>query len=55
MIVHNTANGKYDLSGLTKAELHSNGKVKLRAPAILKSFCKIDVEYFPYIFPTTPA
>jgi nicotinic acetylcholine receptor len=33
---------------LTKAEVHYSGRVILKTPAILKSFCKIDVEYFPF-------
>lgn len=33
---------------ITKAELHSNGVVIWNIPAILKSSCMIDVEYFPF-------
>lgn len=33
---------------MTKAILHSSGKVQWKPPAIYKSFCEIDVEYFPF-------
>ena len=42
------ANGKYELSTMTKAELHWTGQVIWKLPAILKSSCTIDVEYFPF-------
>lgn len=33
---------------MTKAELHWTGQVIWKLPAILKSSCTIDVEYFPF-------
>lgn len=33
---------------MTKAILHHTGKVVWKPPAIYKSFCEIDVEYFPF-------
>ena len=33
---------------MTKAILHHDGKVVWKPPAIYKSFCEIDVEYFPF-------
>ncbi|KAJ8688550.1 hypothetical protein QAD02_024345 [Eretmocerus hayati] len=33
---------------MTKAILHHTGKVIWKPPAIYKSFCEIDVEYFPF-------
>ena len=33
---------------MTKAILHHNGKVRWNPPAIYKSYCGIDVEFFPF-------
>lgn len=33
---------------MTKAILNYTGKVMWKPPAIYKSFCEIDVEYFPF-------
>lgn len=33
---------------MTKAILNHTGKVTWKPPAIYKSFCEIDVEYFPF-------
>ena len=33
---------------MTKAILHWNGRVKWNPPAIYKSYCGIDVEFFPF-------
>lgn len=33
---------------MTKATIHSNGLVIWKPPAIYKSLCPIDVEFFPF-------
>lgn len=43
-----SADGNYEVTIMTKAILHHSGKVVWKPPAIYKSFCEIDVEYFPF-------
>jgi hypothetical protein len=43
-----SADGNYEVTLVTKATLWFNGLVEWRPPAIYKSSCLIDVEYFPY-------
>lgn len=43
-----SADGNYEVTIMTKAILHHDGKVIWKPPAIYKSFCEIDVEYFPF-------
>ncbi|KAI4486456.1 hypothetical protein M0804_005826 [Polistes exclamans] len=43
-----SADGNYEVTIMTKAILHHTGKVIWKPPAIYKSFCEINVEYFPF-------
>ena len=43
-----SADGNYEVTIMTKAILHHNGKVRWNPPAIYKSYCGIDVEFFPF-------
>jgi hypothetical protein len=43
-----SADGNYEVTIMTKAILNYTGKVMWKPPAIYKSFCEIDVEYFPF-------
>ena len=43
-----SADGNYEVTIMTKAILHYTGRVKWNPPAIYKSYCGIDVEYFPF-------
>lgn len=43
-----SADGNYEVTIMTKAILHHSGKVLWKPPAIYKSFCEINVEYFPF-------
>ncbi|KOC67808.1 Acetylcholine receptor subunit alpha-like 1 [Habropoda laboriosa] len=42
------ADGNYEVTIMTKAILNHTGKVMWKPPAIYKSFCEINVEYFPF-------
>ncbi|XP_031636440.1 acetylcholine receptor subunit alpha-like 1 [Contarinia nasturtii] len=48
IVLYNNADGNYEVTIMTKAILHHTGKVRWKPPAIYKSFCEIDVEYFPF-------
>ena len=43
-----SADGKYEVRLMTKAELTYDGNVKWTPPAIYKSSCEINVEWFPF-------
>lgn len=43
-----SADGNFEVTLSTKATLHMNGLVEWKPPAIYKSSCEIDVEYFPF-------
>lgn len=43
-----SADGNYEVTLMTKATLRYTGEVIWKPPAIYKSSCKIDVEYFPF-------
>lgn len=44
----NSADGNFEVTLATKATLNYTGRVEWRPPAIYKSSCEIDVEYFPF-------
>ena len=46
--VNCSADGNYEVTLMTKATIYYNGAVYWQPPAIYKSSCLIDVEYFPY-------
>merc|ERR550539_1056670 len=48
IVLYNNADGNYEVTIMTKAILHYNGKVVWNPPAIYKSSCEIDVEFFPF-------
>ena len=43
-----SADGNFEVTLATKATLWYNGLVEWKPPAIYKSSCEIDVEYFPF-------
>jgi len=48
IILYNNADGDYIVKTMTKAILHHDGRVVWQPPAIFKSSCEIDVEFFPF-------
>ncbi|CAL4166256.1 unnamed protein product, partial [Meganyctiphanes norvegica] len=48
IVLYNNADGNFEVTLATKATLHSDGMVEWKPPAIYKSSCEIDVEYFPF-------
>ncbi|XP_035713350.1 acetylcholine receptor subunit alpha-like [Folsomia candida] len=48
IVLYNNADGNFEVTLATKATLYNNGLVEWKPPAIYKSSCEIDVEYFPF-------
>ncbi|KAL8602749.1 hypothetical protein ACOMHN_053150 [Nucella lapillus] len=48
IVLYNNADGNYQVTLMTKATLHPDGLVVWEPPAIYKSSCIIDVEFFPF-------
>ena len=50
VILFNSADGKYEITSMTRAKIYYSGVVVWEPPAIYKSSCTIDVEFFPFDF-----
>ncbi|KAL5004073.1 hypothetical protein ScPMuIL_017529 [Solemya velum] len=48
IVLYNNADGSFVVTLLTKATIKYNGKIVWMPPAMYKSYCPIDVEYFPF-------
>uniref|UniRef100_A0AC34QZ84 Acetylcholine receptor subunit alpha-type unc-38 n=1 Tax=Panagrolaimus sp. JU765 TaxID=591449 RepID=A0AC34QZ84_9BILA len=48
LVLYNNADGNYNITIATKATLHYSGRVTWEPPAIFKSLCQIDVQWFPF-------
>ena len=47
-INYSSADGNYEVTLMTKATLYPNGNVHWEPPAIYKSSCQMNVEFFPF-------
>ena len=43
-----SADGNFTVKLMTKATIHQDGRVNWKPPAIYKSLCPINVEFFPF-------
>lgn len=43
-----SADGNFEVTLETKAQLNNRGMIQWKPPAIYKSSCEIDVEFFPF-------
>ncbi|KAG1653496.1 Acetylcholine receptor subunit alpha-like [Nymphon striatum] len=48
IVLYNNADGNFEVTLATKALLSSKGHIEWKPPAIYKSSCEINVEYFPF-------
>ncbi|CAG9817985.1 unnamed protein product [Phaedon cochleariae] len=48
VLMRNRADGNYEVTLMTKATVYYDGLVVWKPPAVYKSSCAIDVEFFPY-------
>uniref|UniRef100_A0A8D0G1H5 Cholinergic receptor nicotinic alpha 4 subunit n=1 Tax=Sphenodon punctatus TaxID=8508 RepID=A0A8D0G1H5_SPHPU len=48
IVLYNNADGDFAVTHLTKAHLFYDGRIKWMPPAIYKSYCSIDVTFFPF-------
>ncbi|CAF0802063.1 unnamed protein product [Adineta steineri] len=48
IVLYNNADGTYEVNTITKAHVFWNGTIKWNPPVIYKSYCAIDIEYYPF-------
>ncbi|CAF1163130.1 unnamed protein product, partial [Adineta steineri] len=48
LVLFNNADGNYEVTLMTKATVYFDGRVIWEPPAIYKSSCTINVEFFPF-------
>ncbi|XP_013773976.1 acetylcholine receptor subunit alpha-like [Limulus polyphemus] len=48
IVLYNNADGNFEVTLTTKAQVNFKGLIEWKPPAIYKSSCIIDVEYFPF-------
>ncbi|CAF0856859.1 unnamed protein product [Brachionus calyciflorus] len=48
VVLYNNADGDYHVSTQTKATVHYDGRIIWEPPMIYKSYCSINIEYYPF-------
>lgn len=48
IVLYNNADGNYEVIIMTKAILQHDGRVTWKPPAMFRSTCEMDVEWFPF-------
>ncbi|CAF1133928.1 unnamed protein product [Adineta ricciae] len=48
IVLYNNADGTYEVNTITKAHVFWNGTIKWDPPVIYKSYCAIDIQYYPF-------
>ncbi|CAF1057451.1 unnamed protein product [Didymodactylos carnosus] len=48
IVLYNNADGTYEVNTVTKAHVYFNGTIKWNPPVIYKSYCSINIQYYPF-------
>ncbi|XP_055344195.1 acetylcholine receptor subunit alpha-like 1 [Paramacrobiotus metropolitanus] len=48
LVLYNNADGNYQITLVSKVKVNYTGHIEWEPPVIYKSYCQIDVRYFPY-------
>jgi len=48
IVLYNNADGTYEVNTITKAHVYWNGTIKWNPPVIYKSYCAINIQYYPF-------
>ncbi|CAF1126145.1 unnamed protein product [Adineta steineri] len=48
LVLYNNADGDYQITTRSKAQIRYDGTVKWNPPMIYKSYCSIDIEFYPF-------
>ncbi|XP_019632409.1 PREDICTED: neuronal acetylcholine receptor subunit alpha-4-like isoform X2 [Branchiostoma belcheri] len=48
VVLYNNADGSFDVAAKTRAQVFHDGRVRWIPPALYKSYCYIDVRFFPF-------
>ncbi|CAF0748630.1 unnamed protein product [Rotaria sordida] len=48
LVLYNNADGNYQITSRSKAQIRYDGTVQWNPPMIYKSYCEIDIQYYPF-------